>query len=456
MTATDALGNIGQDQTTNELAIDTKLPFVLLTAIDSTTGEDGSTGKFQAVLNSKPTANVTLTFNSSNPSEGVPTVTTITFTPDNWNTPQIITVQGKDDRVADGGVAYQIQTSVNSNDSHYSKLSVPSLTFTNIDNDTPGITITPTTNLITSEVGKTATFTVILNSRPTADVIINLVSSDPTEGTVQKSITFTSANWNRPQTVTIAGVDDNLVDGDVRYTIQTSVSSRDPNYHRLNPVDVSVINLDNDRSNLIPIAKSPTVQVTPNTPVNLTGLTATDADGTIVSYTISTLPPTQQGILFVGDPGKGGIAVRAGQTLPPAQIQQLIFLPAPGFTGGSFTYTATDNSGSTTPPATVNLHLHKSLPPVTSDVNVTLLSNGLTYISNLIATDPDGTIAFYIISALPPVEQGTLFLGVPDQDGIPIQPGQRLTDEQVKQLVFRATENFSGASFSYSAIDNTG
>jgi Ca2+-binding RTX toxin-like protein len=454
--ATDAMGNTGQDNTTNELVINSKTPFVLLTLIDSNTSEDGGTGKFQAVLNSKPTANVTLSFSSSHPSEGVPTITTITFTPDNWNTPQIVTVQGKDDAIADGNITYQIQTSVSSNDSNYDGINVPNIPFINVDNDTPGITITPTTNLTTSEAGKTATFTILLKSQPTANVVINLVSSNPTEGTVPKSITFTPTNWNRSQTVTITGVDDALIDGDVRYTIQASVSSSDSKYSQLSPVSVSVTNLDNDRLNLSPIAKSPTVQVIPGVPIKLAGLSATDPDGSIAAYTIATLPPANQGILFLGDPTTGGKAIRSGQTLTPDQIRQLIFLPAPGFTGGSFTYTAMDNSGLTTPPATVSLNLHRTLPPVTSDVNVTLLSNSLTYISNLVATDPDGTIAFYIISTLPDVEQGTLFLGEPTTGGTPIQPGQRLTAEQVQQLVFQATDRFSGASFSYSAVDDMG
>ena len=72
-----------------------------------------------------------------------------------------------------------------------------------------GITVTPTSGLTTTEAGGTATFTVVLTSRPVADVTIGLSSSDTTEGTVSpSSLTFTSANWNIPQTVTVTGVDD--------------------------------------------------------------------------------------------------------------------------------------------------------------------------------------------------------------------------------------------------------
>ena len=54
----------------------------------------------------------------------------------------------------------------------------------NTDNDGAGITVTPTAGLATTEAGGTATFTVVLNTQPTADVTIALSSSDTTEGTV--------------------------------------------------------------------------------------------------------------------------------------------------------------------------------------------------------------------------------------------------------------------------------
>ena len=63
----------------------------------------------------------------------------------------------------------------------------------------------------------------VLNTQPTADVTIALSSSDTTEGTVAPaSLTFTTANWNVAQTVTVTGVDDALDDGDVAYTIVTA------------------------------------------------------------------------------------------------------------------------------------------------------------------------------------------------------------------------------------------
>src|SRR5256885_1891045 len=98
---------------------------------------------------------------------------------------------------------------------------------TNTDNDTAGITVIPTSGLTTTEGGGTATFTIALATQPTANVTIGLSSSDLTEGTVAPaSLTFTPANWNTAQTVTVTGVDDFAVDGNVAYTIVRSAARR--------------------------------------------------------------------------------------------------------------------------------------------------------------------------------------------------------------------------------------
>src|SRR5262249_2243097 len=68
------------------------------------------------------------------------------------------------------------------------------------------ILVSPTTGLTTTEDGGTDRFTVVLGRQPTADVSIGLRSSDPTQGTIStSSLTFTPANWNAPQAVTITG-----------------------------------------------------------------------------------------------------------------------------------------------------------------------------------------------------------------------------------------------------------
>src|SRR5207249_5517585 len=147
-----------------------------------------------------------------------------------------------------GGDGYIIQSRDTPNANFESITNEPVVSFAYIPGPTPGFTVVPTNNLITTESGGTDTFTVVLDKQPTADVTIPISSSDLTEGTVSpSSLTFTTNNWNVPQTVTVTGVDDAIVDGTVAYTIILgAATSADSNYNGLDPADVSVANADNE------------------------------------------------------------------------------------------------------------------------------------------------------------------------------------------------------------------
>src|SRR6185436_9927922 len=157
-------------------------------------------------------------------------------------------------QVDDGDVAYTIVTAAAvSADPAYSGRNAADVSATNQDDDTAGITVTPTSGLVTTEAGGTATFTVRLDTPPLASVTIGLGSSDTTEGTVSPaSLTFTPANGTTPQTVTVTGVDDAVIDGNVAYTIVTAAAySTDPAYSGRNAPDVAVTNQDDDAAGIL-------------------------------------------------------------------------------------------------------------------------------------------------------------------------------------------------------------
>src|SRR5262249_13340818 len=158
---------------------------------------------------------------------GTVSAATLTFTAVNWNTAQTVTITGVDDTVDDGDIAYNIVTAAASSaDTNYDTINAADVPVTNTDNDASGITLTPTSRLTTTEAGGTATFTVVLTAQPSADVTFGLSSSDIAEGTVSAaSLTFTSANWNTAQTVTVTGADDSLDDGDAAYAIVTAAAT---------------------------------------------------------------------------------------------------------------------------------------------------------------------------------------------------------------------------------------
>ena len=214
-----------------------------------TTSEGGSTASFSVVLTSQPTASVTIGLSSSNTNEGTVALTSVTFTTGNWNVPQNVTVTGVNDFVIDGSVVYTIITAqATGGDTLYSTINPADVTVTNTDNDAAGITVTPTSGLITDEAGGSATFTIVLLSEPSANVTITLSSSDSTEGSVSPtSLVFNNGNWSTARTITVTGVNDAMVDGNIPYTIITvAATSTDPAYNGLDPADVSVTNNDND------------------------------------------------------------------------------------------------------------------------------------------------------------------------------------------------------------------
>ena len=119
-----------------------------------------------------------------------------------------------------------------------------------IRDDEFGLNVSAVTGQAT-EAGGTATFTVALNTQPSASVTVAVSSRDadgnpdPTEGRVApSSLTFTVQNWETAQTVTVTGVDDNLHDGNVTWQVRLDPSSGDPDYDTLAHVDVVVTTTD--------------------------------------------------------------------------------------------------------------------------------------------------------------------------------------------------------------------
>ena len=116
-----------------------------------------------------------------------------------------------------------------------------------------GTLIVPSINLSTisgntSESGAVATFDVNLLTQPDSNVVLNITSANTAEDTASPTVlTFTSSNYNTPQTVTLTGIDDSVVDGDVTtvITVEVDDNSSDFDYHGLSDT-IHVINVDNE------------------------------------------------------------------------------------------------------------------------------------------------------------------------------------------------------------------
>ncbi|MDP6976557.1 MAG: hypothetical protein QF575_08335, partial [Acidimicrobiales bacterium] len=294
----DALASQDVDVTTVD---DDTAGFTLSTTTASVT-EAGSTDTFTVVLDSEPTGTVVLTVASDDTGEATVSPATLTFTTGNWDTAQTVTVTGVDDDLDDGNQASTATVAVNTSstaDSGYDALADRDVDVTTSDDDTAGFTLSGTTITVT-EAGSNETFTVVLDSEPTGNVVFGVTASDTREATVSPAtLTFTSANWDTAQAVTVTGVDDSIADGSQASTATISVntsSTADSGYDALADQDVDVTTSDDD---------------TPGVSVSQSGGSTSVAEsGTTDSFTVElTTQPVSDVVISVSSADTGEVTV---------------------------------------------------------------------------------------------------------------------------------------------------
>jgi Ca2+-binding RTX toxin-like protein len=103
------------------------------------TSESGKVAEYSISLSAAPMEDVTIQFTSGNTAEGKLQNSSITFTQQNWSTAQSLYIQGVDDFLDDGNVAYSVTGKVVTDDLTYNRVIVPVINLTNLDDgqDTP-------------------------------------------------------------------------------------------------------------------------------------------------------------------------------------------------------------------------------------------------------------------------------------------------------------------------------
>ena len=101
-------------------------------------------------------------------------------------------------------------------------------TVTITDNDTAGVTVSKTA--LTIEEGGSGTYTVVLDTKPTADVTVAIAGHADTDITLSgatltdDALTFTASNWGTAQTVTVAADADDDAASDAAVTLTHTVT----------------------------------------------------------------------------------------------------------------------------------------------------------------------------------------------------------------------------------------
>ncbi|MEU4571112.1 glycoside hydrolase family 6 protein [Nonomuraea sp. ATR24] len=198
----------------------------VVTSASSVAVNEGGTATFTAKLSAAPSSNVTVSTSrtSGDADLSVTSGASLTFTPSNWNTAQTVTLAAAQDADTTAGTAVftvggtgVTSTTVNA---------------TEVDDDSTqeqSLIVTPTS--VTVPEGATGAYTVRLATQPSSGVTVTTTAgSGDADLTVSSgaSLSFSTANWNTPQTVTLAAAQDSdEVNGTRTFTVaSTGLTSR--------------------------------------------------------------------------------------------------------------------------------------------------------------------------------------------------------------------------------------
>ena len=178
--------------------------FVISSNAASFPENSGSTTSMTVKLQAQPTADVKVAVASSDTTElDVTSSKNLTFTKDNWNTPQTVNVKVIDDNMADGTQTAYVKFTASSTDAKFNGITGQSAKYTIIDNEAPSVVLTASP-LTIYQSSPTATASIVLGVQPATNVSVSLCASKPEFLSFSNSsVSFTTTNWNVPQKVTL-------------------------------------------------------------------------------------------------------------------------------------------------------------------------------------------------------------------------------------------------------------
>ena len=230
--------------------------------------DEGGTAMYTVTLNTVPTGNVTVAVTSNDQGAATVSPAMLTFTPTDWNTVKTVTVTGVEDSDQDNEI---VALRNDPSGADYDIVRAVNVTLNVADNNSTDVSVSMTALTVTEEDTTGNSYTVALNSEPTANVTVTVAGHAGTDVTPSPTtLTFTSQNWATAKTVTVkAGNDADTANDFV--TLTHSATSTDSDYDGITISGVAVTVTDNDSTGV---------------GVSKTTLTVTEEDTTGNSYTV--------------------------------------------------------------------------------------------------------------------------------------------------------------------------
>lgn len=171
----------------------------------SVTVTEGSTADIMVRLQTAPAIAVTVAATSDDTAVVTVSPASLTFVAGTGQTAQTLTITGVDDADT-ANAAATVTLTATSVGVGYDGLT-ENIAVTVTDDDTPALTLTA--DSLTVPEGGTASVDVSLATLPSDSVTVTVASVDTAAATAApSSLTFTTGDWNAPQTVTVSGTDD--------------------------------------------------------------------------------------------------------------------------------------------------------------------------------------------------------------------------------------------------------
>ena len=251
---TDNGGNLEEATSAATAVVSADPPGLTLTPASLAVTE-GATATYTLALATQPGESVLVAVIDENPD-----VTTspaiLTFTPENWNTPQPVTVTAHHDADAVNETATLTHTAAAGG---YN--AVTSTLAVTVHDEDAALVLTPAPLTLTENT--TATYSVALAALPAESVTVTVGSDNPdvtaatTLGATPVTLTFTTENWDTPQPVTVTAAQDADAAPDTASLTHTA-SAAGGNYDAVTAT-LSVIVTDTDTAGLALTQPTPAV-----------------------------------------------------------------------------------------------------------------------------------------------------------------------------------------------------
>ena len=185
--------------------------------------DEGDSAGYMVWLTKEPSGSVTVTVDGFSGTDVSVNSASLTFTTLDWSTNQTVTVTaGEDDDALDDDDPPVTLTHTVAGGG-YGSAAADDVTVTVRDNDRQGVTVSAMA--LTVPEGGTAEYTVVLSAEPAKDVTVKVAgASGDVSIDGDRVLTFTSVNWNDPQTVTVRAAEDDDAVADDPVTLTNALA----------------------------------------------------------------------------------------------------------------------------------------------------------------------------------------------------------------------------------------